>query len=112
MKILGMMVVLVGLAANCGSRTGLYVEGAGQVAVVDAGTKTADAEQTDVGDPSWPRCPPAWPPSPPLVYCGVRSGIFCYEIPWHANCRWRDEVVLVPIGDADCEACAAIGVGR
>ena len=111
MKNLGMIVVFVGLA-SCKSWDDGAIEDAGLVEVIDAGTVAVDVGTTDVGDPSWIPCPQAWPPSLPIVYCGVASGISCYEFPSHTLCRGTDYVVLMPIGDVDCAACAAIGVSR
>lgn len=99
----------------------LLIDCGGREIVHGVGDAVATA---DVGDPAWSTCPQAWPPSPPLVFCGSVSGIFCYEIAAQGvvltdegvkpllPCRGYNEVVLLPMGDVDCAACTAIGARR
>jgi hypothetical protein len=115
-KNLWMIVVICGLA-GCESSTGSDVVDA-TVAEV-----SVDAGQIDLGDQTWSTCPLAWPPAPPLVYCGISLGVTCYEIRFNGivigdtvrsllPCRDVDGIVLYPSDEGDCKACAAYGITR
>lgn len=80
----------------------------------------SETSPTDVGDPSWPSCPPSWPPSPTIEYCGGVSDVSCYEMRLDGvlvgsdgrltpmlPCRGPGEIVLFP-GSERCSACARI----
>ncbi len=109
-KTTSLLALLFLLGAGCGE------------AIQETETEAPDAQPIDVGDPSWPVCPSAWPPAPRLEYCGTVSETSCYEIdlPGVAfgadgakpllPCQAPGEVVLRPVGDK-CSACSAEGFG-
>ena len=110
MKLLQAIALLSLLGSGCGE------------AIQGVETEAPDAQSIDVGDPSWPVCPSAWPPAPRLEYCGTVSETSCYEIdlPGVAfgadgvepllPCQALGEVVLLPAGDK-CSECSAMGFG-
>ena len=54
MKLLQAIALLSLLGSGCGE------------AIQGVETEAPDAQSIDVGDPSWPVCPSAWPPAPRL----------------------------------------------